>query len=912
MSPRILIMCVLSVCLAQACATPSGDLSGDPDIVRAVGQMPPQFTLVSVSLDRVDAAVREFPTMLGADPTQELTDSISTVFASEVLGLALGSLKSLDRGRPLVVGFPQMVSETQSYDALLFGDVVDIGELPDYWRMIAVLPATDSAALVSELASMVPESDRVSLEDGTTMMGLKWGAFGRATPAGHQVVLDVVGQGIGPWSSLDPEVASEYLMARPAARGQWSEPSAAQQSFLDGTGAAGAWIDLAGFARFILLHGLTLAGGAVNYASPDHVPAIYAAGHQIVGKTALLVSPVDRQTLEASIIADVVDGGLEISVVQTLTERAAAAWAAARRDAGPVFAPVVDPAAEARIGVSLRRLALAQPATDAMEAPGGGGSNSGARSMDFFMRSVAEAGGLSTLYSALDRPFRMLMMGLGSVGVSPDELVESLSVAAVSGRGIGGVAAINGSARYLDKLRDGIPGLRIDVRERDGQKLLLVGFDAPAGQLLDTDNAVPGKGEIFVRIDLTSALAGFAQALGGVDAAPLSKLGEATLVVSGQEGVLNTSLRVGPAKPSGVFRAEPYAGRPGPAMEFSRGHRCLQRASHFRSALLATWAWGDPSRRGTVTEDTLSLEMNCAEADPATAEMARRVGAGWTLFKARMALLEEDFSKARALAAAACKSGRRVGCDLVKEATSPWPEGSLTVPTVKWRTRGSPSGTKVVLTSEGLYLDRKRYEDAAAVIAASKLDAFVAVAFAVHQDTAGDPVRLSVDTDEWSADLRVDAAAPWSRMMVLARAMKRARMYPLLRAQTEDGATVHVEARLVRDSPSGGEPEAVNRILITRSASGLTVFDGAQKAEFVVDGGMSQEERARLGQTLSRYGNAPEFVLAVDAPLTWGEVAETIGWIWPAGTYYWSLEVGAEALSAEERDALTSQNPRSP
>lgn len=725
-------LALLCLCLG-ACRSGPKPIPGpkarpmDDALVSAVKDMGPQAITAYVRPNRLT----DFDKLISrivAEAGIALPSGVSPVVALITMGMGgdlseLPSLEGLDHDRPIVFG-GLSPSDDALFDAMNYGNIVDISEVPTFLHGRAVLPAKDTNALIGGLVKWAESLD-IKLTPFT-------GDWLKVAPDGV-----IIGDDPRLMLALIPtpdavriEIATGNLDLYPDTKDRLARIALATPDdklvmtpgmahFLEGDGASAIHINAQRWVTLGSVFGLMEMSDALSFAAPEFVQHLYAAGSAILLKHSIVTNPGDRQFIDATVSVQApVD--LDVRVTRTLTPRAREAHAAGRQRGGPIFKPrSAEPLAQFHAGFSPRALVetLGPPT---MTIPQNNfGIMGGISPAMFFGELIQETGPLTAGYLMLNGPwlaFHILTAGLNT-GEDPVTLLptgfsvvaESLQLPAPGTFGpptpVGGII-LRYSGKMLPltlvKLQDSLKEaadnappdelkLFVESRTVGEDTLVMISVSKPPAEIFDLDNpyesALDYQGGYNFKVLLDqltpeSPIAPEARLL-------MNLISRGQIVESTDRASQSTRIRISLSNPT-TTPPQPLLPILMPTPEtlsdtpVSEGEVCLLRATESLQAGFEAVGFAPKLERQALFQrafEEIEPHLACAEADPTTKDLVPIIRSGHLMFQAR--LLGGGFTapaEAIEKAQAACKLGREAGCRLAEDLKPVWDTEKMVSP----------------------------------------------------------------------------------------------------------------------------------------------------------------------------------------------------------------------------------------
>ena len=631
-------------------------------------------------------------------------------------------LRGLDMERPVVFGL-RAPPGAADYADTVYGVTPDLTRPPWMMRVTALLPASDARQLAADLVAWLRDEgaspadlddvDRQALSGATVLSVPDPGQAPRLVavrPAGERVVVELL------WPLREvaaPPGAVAAMMAAPLARPLPRTPGLTH--FLQNRGQLGAWLNLADWAALSAWTGAAAGArylertgsGAARVVQMAHIWSTLLTG-------ARAMTPERRMVQDVGLYVELGDD-LTVRLVETLTERGARAYQAARDAAAPTW-PVEasSPAFSVRLGYSPQALAAAlgppEPGVD-----------------------VLAGGPYSALYALSGATW------IRALGVDPALL------------GDGGTMVLSGLVYPRD---GGAPRLKAGLAVQNGRAFpegvgasfsKLLGQEVIAeltqagdrhqarlttgealGDLIDLSEAEPmEEAHVEVEIDLTRLdQIPWRDAIEPGLERRAKRFARARYVSLSEGNALAAALRLVPREGGQGERpaVAAYPGEAPPPAPSGAGAGCLQEAGQVVLGAVRALTrggpdglWGAPERLEEADAE-LKPHLECALRSPDVSESAARLRSSWGLLKARVFEVTGYPERGAELARAACEAGRQGGCAVAERLEAPWEEDTLFLPSIPWAPQVEPMALPghvipIGLSQEGVYLGKRRLGD---------------------------------------------------------------------------------------------------------------------------------------------------------------------------------------------------------
>ncbi len=649
----------------------------------------------------------------------------------------LPDFKGLDSSRPILIGAGR-VSSDPMMETLVYGNILDVSELPTLVQAQVILPATDTNALVGTISRWA-EGQNLETKPFTGQW-LKVAPDGGLI-VGNRIIIAIVPQAksvrleIGMTDLGMQEDAIDALAQLALDKGDVFEVTTpAVNHFMEGDATFAAHVNTARWAQLSTLIGLMDMSSALRYATPEVHQMLYAAGCALVLNSARVMNIADRQFVDVTFSAQA-PSDVDLRLTRTMSASAREAHALAQVERGNVYkARSAAPLAETQIGYSLRQRYASTP------APSWAGSAGKATVQDLAMMS-REGGGMVTLYMLFNGPWSYLKV-LESTGVDVEAALPNSASMVLerfelpTGYGMpeivaGLVAEYPGGdlptpVKLLGNLIKADPELSqlitYEARTGKDRSLLLLSIGKRADELFDLDNPIKPTRDIVARNNLKAVSAFFEQS-GDQDLSTLTRAFESIdAVMATQEASQSLRARVsvaGSQNASGPVLPVIYPTPKGLAeKQPSKGQYCLIDMIIGYQQLFDALAHATPSARTQLLEagyEYLKAPRQCALDDPTTKDTVTTVDNGFWFFMARGQAMGDNIPDAIKLAQRACDGGRPKACAFIENIKPPYPLDSLNVPAAPWPSYANTQAVDAVveITNEGVYIGKERLADVA-------------------------------------------------------------------------------------------------------------------------------------------------------------------------------------------------------
>ena len=710
---RPLAHLAVALCVGAAMSACAGTETR-PDPSLAVGQrpandavaqlmrhVPPIYPAVlTIWTDRASQPESSLGTLARAlNPTlpEDLTplEAVGVTLAPGLAQRRLPPLQGLDRARPVIAGVFG-VTDSDLFDAVIAGNILDPLEAPLFLHNRFVLPATDAEALIGSLAGwgelMGLRPVRASglravspLAQALAGPGLKV----LMSPGEGLVRVDVSIQPVVTQEVTD--VAPEMIEMITRAPTPWRAETPAQIHHLEGAGVMALYLNFDRFASTYMAYStMELAQGMAQFP-PELQLKLLAQGTFNALTIARLMHPRNRGVEDMTFSVEGTKA-LDVRVTQSLTDANRIAYEAAALNVRPrIKAQASAPAATLYVRRSWRELVRAQPAPTWM----------GRWDRHDFLERLDITGRTPLIYALLATPWRGLNFAFDAIQeLDPDiplELPHNLAVVLetfeLGGSATDVVAGIAfdlppGTAtapyRRLAKHLEGALSqvglkspLQVQFVDEPSRTRVLVGVGKTPDRIFAEPQGGPAPIQDFeLRIN-GAAIAALLRSSQGpaMQLAPLfEQLGALSITDRAEGGCLASRVFVTLSSEGAAQTApEPIViNDPRPAQvpePMSEGEACLVNLTNAFEGELGNAATENPDALHTLfqaAQPRLEPLFACARGDRATAAEARLVESGWYVLASRVLSWAGEQEQARSWAKRACEMERQAGCALAE------------------------------------------------------------------------------------------------------------------------------------------------------------------------------------------------------------------------------------------------------
>ena len=794
-------------------------------------------------------------------------------FAREVDSALEASLPLLDQlapTRPIVVALRSnpLMERSQEVVYGVLPNVLGPAE-PAATRLTILLPTPDPAKLESALAAWVSQTGGKSLiptpDEAKAVVG------DRRLMGGGDLLL-VVGRrsdylvidAVYADANADALKVITTALQAPDAPPRGRTPAWGQ--FLSGQSHAALYADLSRWPAFLTWLAVTQANDALRHATPDSRAMMLAFSWSSIFSSAIAMDPESRAVHDAT-IGIRAEPIIDVTLTETLTPKAAAAYDAARKAAGPTYGPATGALLEVQLGYSPRAL------LDAFGHPTW--LDPGAPLHQAF--EILQEGGPALLPYIASGPSWMALSGqLSALPDSASFVVSQLRPPAQGEPAAIDLAIVATGPKGSDPPRFapaeiffgaiGAGGFtRVDL---DTHTRFQMAVQKPIDALIDFTQPQPRLADnLRARLDVTR-LSGVFQVIQqqrvDEELLLLRQFSTIELVTASNGNALTSTLRLTPLSASAKdpLQIEPIPGAAAPRPP--KNLDCLRKSLAFQRDLFKALASAPSADRGgylVQSVDQLTGELTCADGDPSTRAIADRAITSWRLNVAQVLALQDEIDSAYPLAQRACKDGDADACALAKRLEPAWPADSLNLPTTPWiqATRPGPSEPLAIIaiSREGVYIDDQRVGDADMSAADIKR------ALPPRKADPGGTNRAPVQ-------VLADRSTPTQRLAQLTAALSDTWWPVQLTLRSHQGR---------RDAFTPAPPQPTGGVWVTASPTTITLrssgADGAVKTD-TVPFGQHFALAQRLAILKATASDGLVFHLHAEPGVSWGDLAPIV------------------------------------